>query len=503
MMNISEQWLHHFHKLGEKEFNRLNDVTFVIGNEESGIERFDCIRALIAVHSHIFARMLCGGMIESNLKEIIIHDVSPIAFDWYKKYCYGLNPSINETNIVSLFHFSDKYCIGTMYNSCISYVCKVACPTDSISTSDSMSTFISIIYQLLNKNLMSVVDYIFNNGNKFSREYTYKQIASFKKQLWNKHSGFILEYGMNNNGERILHPTTISSHGDKCSLNKKLVTAFGLPYLNRYHQIENATFFNGIYTNIVDDYNPNYTNGKCDDEYKKMMKGYEIYDPKHVAFNKQTGEIAIIYTSKDEIGRLPPVSIRICVWKQHVQGVQSSRYQIIAASDITNLPIHIRWFVSEMKMIRLRFVDDNIFIFKNEDPGVGNGASFAQYKLQKKFRSFESSNSCFGLGCSDEHEFEIVLFKNHFDEYWNEVYVWDIDVTSPQNCSDYCLFILFDIWIGIYLFDPNDLNSSLRWFHVEYCKLYTIIIETTVVVVFLLCFCNLYFCFAIVNVTDT
>ena len=97
--------------------SEMSDVEFRIGNEDIGIQDFSGIRALFATQSDVLKRMLYGNMAESKSNNIvIIDDISPHTFDWFKKYCYGLNPRVTNDNIVNVLHFCDKYCMKELYD---------------------------------------------------------------------------------------------------------------------------------------------------------------------------------------------------------------------------------------------------------------------------------------------------------------------------------------------------------------------------------------------------
>ena len=98
--------------------SEMSDVEFRIGNEDIGIQDFSGIRALFATQSDVLKRMLYGNMAESKSNNIvIIDDISPHTFDWFKKYCYGLNPRVTNDNIVNVLHFCDKYCMKELYDN--------------------------------------------------------------------------------------------------------------------------------------------------------------------------------------------------------------------------------------------------------------------------------------------------------------------------------------------------------------------------------------------------
>ena len=95
----------------------FSDVHFRIGNESTGIQEFDGIRALFAAQSDVLKNMLFGNMAESKQSNIvIIEDIAPKTFDWFKQYCCGLNPSVNNDNVVDVLHICDKYCIKKLYD---------------------------------------------------------------------------------------------------------------------------------------------------------------------------------------------------------------------------------------------------------------------------------------------------------------------------------------------------------------------------------------------------
>ena len=120
----------------------LADVTFKVGNNGND-KVFYGIRSLFAAHSIVFKRMLYGSMLESSMGDqkhsswddlgldenencILISDISPSIFDWFMQFIYGLDPSINDSNVIGLYYFSDKYLIRELNNECIDFiVCNV------------------------------------------------------------------------------------------------------------------------------------------------------------------------------------------------------------------------------------------------------------------------------------------------------------------------------------------------------------------------------------------
>ena len=116
----------------------VNDVTFEVGNLETGIEYISGSRTIFAAHSQVFKQMLFGpiAMIESKSrksKNIILNDISPDTFKIVKEYCYGKdmwelfcrydvdrqkNDGI-KVDLAEILFFSDKYLFTTLRARCI------------------------------------------------------------------------------------------------------------------------------------------------------------------------------------------------------------------------------------------------------------------------------------------------------------------------------------------------------------------------------------------------
>ena len=104
----------------------VNDVTFEVGNLESGIEYISGNRMMFAAHSQVFKQMLFGPMIDPNSRSrnIVLNDISANTFKIVKQYCYGkptreiLSPT-EGIDFAEILYFSDKYLFTTLRNQCI------------------------------------------------------------------------------------------------------------------------------------------------------------------------------------------------------------------------------------------------------------------------------------------------------------------------------------------------------------------------------------------------
>ena len=164
------------HVLVMFEDEDLSDVCFRVGNEQSGIKDIHGIRALFAGHSNVLKSMLFGNMLESQINNIIeIKDVSPNAFDWFKKFCYGLNPSITSNNICGILHICDKYCMNKLMNISLNeYLI-------DIMPNDSMKSLITVLVELNQKNMDNVVCSILHS-DQFDN-FTNLQLSSMSDEI--------------------------------------------------------------------------------------------------------------------------------------------------------------------------------------------------------------------------------------------------------------------------------------------------------------------------------
>ena len=131
-------------------------VHFRIGNESTGIQEFEGVRALFAAQSDVLKNMLFGKMTESKRSSIvIIDDIAPKTFDWFKKYCYGLNPSVNNDNIADVLHICDKYCMKKLYDIYLNRFLSQEFP--------SMELLLYILNDLSSRNLYHSIESIVNS----------------------------------------------------------------------------------------------------------------------------------------------------------------------------------------------------------------------------------------------------------------------------------------------------------------------------------------------------
>ena len=138
--------------------SEMSDVEFRIGNDDTGIQEFSGIRALFATQSDVLKRMLYGNMAESKSNNIvIIDDISPHTFDWFKKYCYGLNPRVTHDNIVNVLHICDKYCMKELYDNYFNTLLHVTL------TNANGKIILSILNDLMKKGMYHVIDSIICN----------------------------------------------------------------------------------------------------------------------------------------------------------------------------------------------------------------------------------------------------------------------------------------------------------------------------------------------------
>ena len=105
------------------------------------------------MNSEVFKKMLLGNMMESDHNTtVIINDIKPYVFKWFKSYCSGLNPNINKDNIIDILHFSNKYCMTKLYECCLN---KFISNIMNLDNSNELLLFIKQLYILKLNNIIN------------------------------------------------------------------------------------------------------------------------------------------------------------------------------------------------------------------------------------------------------------------------------------------------------------------------------------------------------------
>eukprot|EP01083_Nonionella_stella_P074034 200607_1 len=129
------------HKLTQKSFESLlgnqdlSDVTFVVCNEslKEKPKEYHCVRAIFASFSSVFEKMLFGSMVESfSDNQVIITDVSCIAFEFLQSLFYGLPVELTEQNVVHVLYAANKYIINDLVAECNAFISSIANMNDLI-----------------------------------------------------------------------------------------------------------------------------------------------------------------------------------------------------------------------------------------------------------------------------------------------------------------------------------------------------------------------------------
>ena len=162
-----------------------NDVTFLIGKSES---KFCAMRAPFAIFSDVFESMFYGNFSEGqrrtsvnkekiqgqkNGKNIVnrtgnsndngngngnsvirIPDISVDAFLFLRDYVYGLEPIIDESNVINILYLSIKYMIKCIENDCMLFIAK--------NSWKSTKQVVSLLLQLYNYGLYDLMDELLN-----------------------------------------------------------------------------------------------------------------------------------------------------------------------------------------------------------------------------------------------------------------------------------------------------------------------------------------------------
>eukprot|EP01083_Nonionella_stella_P209979 760634_1 len=138
------------HKLTQKSFESLlgnqdlSDVTFVVCNEslKEKPKEYHCVRAIFASFSSVFEKMLFGSMVESfSDNQVIITDVSCIAFEFLQSLFYGLPVELTEQNVVHVLYAANKYIINDLVAECNAFISSIANMNDLILALKSLRDY--------------------------------------------------------------------------------------------------------------------------------------------------------------------------------------------------------------------------------------------------------------------------------------------------------------------------------------------------------------------------
>ena len=106
-------------------FDKLEDITFIVGNTDSGIEHIRGNRTIFAVHSEVLQAQLFGNMQESKKDEIIIEDVTPDVFKFLKNLFYVKKQELNVDIVLDVLYASKKYLLTDLECECYKFIEKI------------------------------------------------------------------------------------------------------------------------------------------------------------------------------------------------------------------------------------------------------------------------------------------------------------------------------------------------------------------------------------------
>eukprot|EP01083_Nonionella_stella_P135281 411541_1 len=114
----------------------LHDVEFVVGNQQDQ-ETFRGSRIFFAIHSKVLESMLYGSMQESlSEAQVIIPDVSPLAFQYLMRLVYNHHPQLNHDIVIHVLYLAQKYLMDVLVQECKDYALLV----------DQLSDFYKILH---------------------------------------------------------------------------------------------------------------------------------------------------------------------------------------------------------------------------------------------------------------------------------------------------------------------------------------------------------------------
>eukprot|EP01084_Bolivina_argentea_P273232 465365_1 len=101
------------------EEQKMNDVEFVVGKEK---EHFSGIRAIFAAQSEPIKAMLYGTMYESLNGKVILEDITPQAFRYFRNIAYLKNPELKLNNLIDVMYLGKTYLIPAIKKKCMTKI---------------------------------------------------------------------------------------------------------------------------------------------------------------------------------------------------------------------------------------------------------------------------------------------------------------------------------------------------------------------------------------------
>ena len=103
-------------------FEELEDITFIVGNKETGIEHIGGNRTIFAVQSDVFQAQLFGKMQEGKKDKIIVEDVTPAAFTFLKHLFYVKEQQLTVDIVLDVLYASKKYLLLELECECYKFI---------------------------------------------------------------------------------------------------------------------------------------------------------------------------------------------------------------------------------------------------------------------------------------------------------------------------------------------------------------------------------------------
>ena len=104
-------------------FDELEDVTFIVGNKETGIEHIGGNRTIFSIQSNVFQAQLFGKMAEAKTDKVVIEDITPQAFTFLKNLFYVKDHQQLTVDIVlDVLYASKKYLLVNLECECYKFI---------------------------------------------------------------------------------------------------------------------------------------------------------------------------------------------------------------------------------------------------------------------------------------------------------------------------------------------------------------------------------------------
>eukprot|EP01084_Bolivina_argentea_P213838 363085_1 len=123
---------------------KMNDVEFIIGKEK---EHVSGIGAYFAAQSEPIKAMLYGTMYESLNGEVILADITPQAFRYFRDIAYLKNPQLKLNNIIDVMYLGITYLIPAIKKKCMETIKAIRNAEELFTVFQCLNKYPTIVFE--------------------------------------------------------------------------------------------------------------------------------------------------------------------------------------------------------------------------------------------------------------------------------------------------------------------------------------------------------------------